>query len=105
MGSGLGVTAKPYAGFQKPGLLFYVCALYFIKGDDYLGPPVASCCLASKQERVEVTQRQIKVDQICDAVFFVIGKNGPVSLGLHVETYPGQMDLVQASTNQIFLPK
>lgn len=31
MGSGLGVTAKPCAGFQKPGLLLHLCALYFIR--------------------------------------------------------------------------
>lgn len=32
-----------------------------------------------------MTQSQIKADQICDAGFFVIGKNGPVTLGLYVQ--------------------
>lgn len=84
MHSGLGVTAKPCAGFQKSGLLLHLHALYFIRHMITLVVLWLSLVLPPRQEGAEVTQSQIKAGQICDAGFFVIGKNGPVTLGLYV---------------------
>jgi len=79
MGSGLGITAKPCAGFRKPGLCLHLCALFFRREIIIFFLRWLSVFLPSRYKRADVAQSQIKADQSCDAGFFFIVKNGQVN--------------------------